>query len=328
MKIDAFCHVMPPKFLDVFRKKVEVPFYVEAMRGLWDLDARFRVMDRYEDYGQVISLSSPSLESVASPDTAAELARVANDTMADLVSRHPDRFVAAVASLPMNDVDAAVIEAERAIEQLGFKGVQVYTPVVDKPLDHLEFEPLWEKMTSFGLPIWVHPHREENVVDYGSEDMSRFMVNITLGWPYDTSVFMARMAYSGMLEKYPEVKFITHHAGAMVPSMAKRIEWFTQPEFWPEHSQPTYPLNQRPIEYMRRFYCDTAINGHTAALDCTRDFFGVDHMLFATDAPYPTPDGDLAISETIRSVEEMDLTTAEREQIYEGNLRRLLHMPI
>ena len=84
MKIDAFCHVMPPSFMRVFRKKVVVPFYVDAMRTLWDLDARFRIMDRYEDYRQVISLSSPSLESVASPETAAELARVANDAMSVL----------------------------------------------------------------------------------------------------------------------------------------------------------------------------------------------------------------------------------------------------
>jgi predicted TIM-barrel fold metal-dependent hydrolase len=328
MRIDAFCHVMPPKFMEVFRKKVVVPYYVDAMSTLWDLDARFRIMDRYEDYRQVISLSSPSLESVASPDTAAELARVANDAMADLLSRHPDRFVAAVAALPMNDVDAAVIEAERAIEQLDLRGVQVYTPVVDKPLDLFEFEPLWEKMTSYDLPIWVHPHREENVVDYGSEKHSRFNLMITLGWPYETSAFMARMAYSGMLEKYSEVKFITHHAGAMIPSLAKRVEWFTQPEFWPEHSQPTYPLKQHPIEYMKRFYCDTAINGHTAGLDCTRDFFGADHLVFATDAPYPTPDGSLAITETIRSMEEMELTNVEREQIYEGNVRRLLHIPV
>jgi aminocarboxymuconate-semialdehyde decarboxylase len=79
---------------------------------------------------------------------------------------------------------------------------------------------------------------------------------------------------------------------------------------------------------MKRFYCDTAINGHTAGLDCTRDFFGADHLVFATDAPYPTPDGSLAITETIRSMEEMELTNVEREQIYEGNVRRLLHIPV
>jgi len=327
MKIDAFCHVVPPSYLEVFRKKAVVPYYVDAMRTLWDLDTRFRVMDRYEDYRQVISLSSPSLESVASPETAVELARVANDAMASLVERHPDRFLAAVAALPMNDVDAAIFEAERAIEQLGFKGVQIYTPVVDKPLDLFEFEPLWEKLTSYGLPIWVHPHREENVVDYGSEKQSRFNLMITLGWPYETSAFMARMAYSGMLEKYSEVKFITHHAGAMIPSMAKRVEQFTQPAFWPEHSQPTYPLRYEPVEYLKRFYCDTAINGHTAGLECTHDFYGTDHMLFATDAPYPTPDGNLAIRETIRSVEEMKLTSSERTRIYEGNLRRLIGVP-
>jgi hypothetical protein len=114
----------------------------------------------------------------------------------------------------------------------------------------------------------------------------------------------------------------------MIPSMVRRIEWFAQQEFWPKHSHPTYPLKQHPIEYIKRFYCDTAINGHTAGLECARDFFRADHLVFATDAPYPTPDRDLAISETIRSVEGMDVANTERGQVYEGCLRHLLHLPI
>lgn len=328
MKIDVFCHVMPPDYLGYLRKKISVPYYVDAIRGLWDLDARFRVMDRFEHYQQVLTLSSPSLESVAKPEDAIDLARAGNDALAELVVRHPDRFPAAVAALPMNDVEAAVAEAERAIGQLGFRGVEIYTPVGDRPLDLPEFEPLWEKMSSLNLPIWVHPHREENVSDYGSEPYSRFNIMITLGWPYETSVFMARMAYSGIFEKYPDLKFITHHAGAMIPALGKRFTWFTNPQFWPEHSRSTYPLTCHPVDHLRRFYCDTAISGSTPGLACAHAFFGTDHLLFGTDTPFDMDLGYRSIRETIRSVEELGVSEAQRSQIFEGNLRRLLHLPI
>lgn len=123
--------------------------------ALTDLDLRFRHMDQYPGLRQVLSMAVPPLEYAVDATDAVDLARLANDEMAGLVQKHPDRFAAGIASLPMNDVDAAIRETERAVETLGLKGIQLYTPVNGRPLDRPEFLPLYEKMAGYGLPIWI-----------------------------------------------------------------------------------------------------------------------------------------------------------------------------
>ena len=129
------------------------------MLTLHDLDARFRIMDKFPDILEVLTVTIPPLERVADPVAAVELARVSNDEMAELVFRYPDRFVAAVANLPMNNMEAALIETDRAIKELKFRGVQIYTNVNGEPLDLPKFKPLYEKMAYYNLSILIHPDR-------------------------------------------------------------------------------------------------------------------------------------------------------------------------
>ncbi len=139
MRIDVFCHILPEPYYDWMTAQLPSGAYmqkrVRGVQSLYDLDVRFRLMDAYPGYVQVISLAAPPLEAVAPPDRSPELARVANDAMAELVDRFPDRFVGFVASLPMNHPEAAVQEAERAVRQLGATGIQVFTNVNGEPLD-------------------------------------------------------------------------------------------------------------------------------------------------------------------------------------------------
>lgn len=116
-------------------------------------------MDRYGELVQVLTLGWPPIEDVAGPDKAVDLARMANDEMAELVFKYPEKFVAAIAALPMNNIDAALKEADRAINQLHFRGVYVHTPINDKPLDSAEFLPLYEMMVHYDLPVLIHPMR-------------------------------------------------------------------------------------------------------------------------------------------------------------------------
>ena len=146
--------------------------------------------------------------------------------MAELVLKYPDRFLAGVACLPMNDMDAALTETDRAITDLGLKGVLIYTPINDKPLDAPEFIPLYEKMCQYNLPILIHPMRNPDYPDYRTENASKYRVYNTFGWPYETTVAMTRIVFSGILEKYPNLKFVTHHCGGMVPYLAERIKQF------------------------------------------------------------------------------------------------------
>jgi len=170
-KLDVFNHIMP---LEIFEQlQVWVPGHpianlFKGVPALWDLDEHRRVMDEFEDYQQILSLSNPPIETLGGPEKTPEIAEKVNDALAGLVERHPDRFPAFIASLPMNNPDASVREAERAVTELGACGVQMFTNVNDIPLSAPQFFPIFEAMARLDLPIWVHPMRLANHPDYMS----------------------------------------------------------------------------------------------------------------------------------------------------------------
>ncbi|MFQ5827029.1 MAG: amidohydrolase family protein, partial [Dehalococcoidia bacterium] len=223
MKIDIFAHLMPTKYKEALYKQAGRTFFMLEIPTLSDLEKRFRVMDAYgEDYRQVVTTVGPVPEALGGPEVAYDLARLANDEIAEAVAHHPDRFAAGVGTLPMNNMDAALKEAERAIKELGLKGVIIHTPINGKPMDSPEFMPLYELMSGFDLPIWIHPRREQTP-DYATEHTSRYWIWCIWGWPYETTAAMTRLVFSGVFDKFPNLKFITHHCGAMVPYFEKRI---------------------------------------------------------------------------------------------------------
>jgi predicted TIM-barrel fold metal-dependent hydrolase len=327
-KIDIFCHILPPKTKEVLFKKAMPCNYIDTDSGrpaLFDLDMRFRAMDQFEGLRQVLALGLPPLEYVLSPGDATDLARMANDEMAELVNRYPDRFVAAVAGLPLNDIDASLRETERTVRELKFKGIQIFSSINGKPLDRDEFMGLYEMMSGYDLPIWIHPARDKIVPDYPDEAYSKYTLFTAFGWPYETTLAMARLVFTGILEKYPMIKFITHHCGAMIPFFSKRVLLVRE---GPEPGKGT-PLTHPPLEYFKKFYADTVLGGSTPALMCGHAFFGADHLLFGSDYPYPggAERGDAALGEVIRSVEMMDIPKEEKTGIFSTNARRILRLP-
>ncbi len=330
MKIDAYTHVVPEKYKDALYAAIppQVPIrkIIDSLPTLHDMDHRFRIMDKFGDLKQVITLGIPPLEEIAPPDKSPDLARLANDEMAELVHKYPDRFVAAAASLPLNNMDAALAEADRAINELGFKGVQISTPINDKPLDSPEFMALYDKMAEHDLPIWIHPVRPGNYADYRTEEMSNYMIFIVFGWPYETSTAMTRLVFSGVFEKHPNIKFITHHCGAMIPYLKDRIACVYDNAKLRQRENFEERLTKSPLEYFKMFYFDTAINGNTAGLMCGHDFCGTEHMLFSTDMPYDNELGERFTRQTIDAVEQMDLPDSEKKKIFEDNVRGILRL--
>jgi aminocarboxymuconate-semialdehyde decarboxylase len=335
MKIDIFNHIWPqpfyhavqryvPKFLDMGKRVTSVPM-------LMDLDIRFRVMDAFPDYYQVLSLSSPPVEVLASsPSDAATLARIANDSVAEVCDRHPDRFPGFIATLALTDAETMVTEAERAIDTLGAVGVLIYTNAAGRPIDGPEFEPLYERMARYGLPIWIHPTRTAAVSDYPSEARSRYEIWWTLGWPYETTAAMARIAFSGVLDRYPTLQFITHHGGGVAPMLEGRLGpgW---DQMGTRTSDEDYfallrRLKHRPIDYFRMFYADSALFTSAGATRLALDFFGVDRFLFASDAPFDPEQGPMYIRETIRILDALDIDPPSREKIYAGNAMSMLQL--
>ncbi len=332
MKIDVFPHILPPKYKDALYKSAPSGFYIqdviETLPTLYDLEHRFRIMDKFEGLLQVLTLSSPPIEKIGDIKKAIDLAKLANDEMAELVLKYPDRFVAAVASLPMLDIDATLKEIDRAITDLRFRGIQLNTPVNDKPLDSAEFLTIYEKMSQYNLPIWIHPVRDADFTDYRTEKRSKYMIFHVFGWPYETAAAMTRLVFSGILEKYPNLKFITHHCGSLVPYLEQRIIGAYDHAEMLRGAKYKQGLTKSPIEYFKMFYNDTAIYGSTPGLMCAYAFCGADHLLFGTDFPYDNQYGERYIRQTIISIEQMDISDLEKRMIFEDNARKLLRLPI
>lgn len=328
MIIDAYSHIIPPRYKAIMQKMVPEIHDRRILPelSLWDLDVRFRIMDKHEPLRQVLTLGRIPVEHIAGPEKAAELAMRADDEMAELVAKYPHRFAGALATLPMNNMDAALKETDRAVQELGFKGVYVNTPVDEKPLDLPEFLPLYEKMCRYDLPIVLHPMRKYDHPDYLTEKESKYDMAHLFGWPYDTTSAMARLVFSGIMEKFPTLKVVTHHLGGMVPFYATRIQQFT--EFNDRRQYSLIPkLKKEAIEYFRRFYADTATYGNPKALDCGIDFFGADHVLFGIDFPLADLEyGDRNYRETIKALEQVDISAEDKKKIYELNARELMKL--
>jgi predicted TIM-barrel fold metal-dependent hydrolase len=336
LKIDVFPHILPKPFYDRLMEVAPrgglMVKRVQNIPVMIDLDKRFEVMDRHEGYMQVLTLSAPPLENVAGPELSPELAKMANEEMAKLVERYPDRFPGFVASLPMNNPDAAMREIDHAINELGATGVQIFSNVNGEPLDKPEYLQLFERMAELDLPMWMHPARTADHPDYVGESRSKFDIWWAFGWPYETAVAMARLLFSGLFDRQPNLKIITHHLGGMVPHFEGRVggglDQLGKRTDDPDDMAARGRLQQRPIDYFRMFYGDTALFGPAHAVECGLDFFGAEHVLFGTDMPFDPEGGPGFVRDTIKAIGEMRVTDEVREQIFEGNARRLLRLKL
>jgi predicted TIM-barrel fold metal-dependent hydrolase len=320
MKIDIYNHVLPKAYLDLVKQHSKELGMVKRMSGirmLWDMEHRVQMLrEKFPDVQQVLTLGLPSPELLGDAAHSPEFARVANDGMAEMVRKYPKEFPAFVASLPMNNPRAAIDEMDRAINQLGAKGIQIVTHVAGKPLDDPEFFPIFERITNHhDRPIWMHPARPASRADYAGEPKSKYEIWQVLGWPFETSVAMARMVFSGLLEKLPKIRIITHHCGGMIPYFAGRAEtlWaqLGSRSVDEEESQVLKRLSKPPMEYFKMFYGDTVLGGAAAPLACGIAFFGVDKVVFASDCPFDPEGGPMFIRDGIRSVEELNLSEGD-----------------
>jgi aminocarboxymuconate-semialdehyde decarboxylase len=327
--IDIYCHIFPDRFFqDMTKAAPKLENIGKRLRGvtkLFDLDARFKEMDQFGDYRQIISLPNPAIEDIVPPDVGLELARVANDAMAELCRKHPQRFPGFAAAVCLTDVEGSIVEARRAIKDLGARGVQIFTSIAGEPLDQPKFDLFFADIAAFGLPIWLHPVRNASMPDYPSEQKSRFEMWWCFGWPYDTSVAMMRLVFSGLLDRYPDLKIITHHLGGMIPYYDGRVgagmNVLGQRTSDEDYSQILRSLKRPHMDYLHDFYGDTALFGGGAhAVRCGLDFFGADHVVFATDTPLGP------IAPTIDAIKQLDLAPADQRKIFSGNAEKLMKM--
>ncbi|HEY1361089.1 MAG TPA: amidohydrolase family protein [Xanthobacteraceae bacterium] len=325
--VDIYCHIFPDRFFQEMNRigprLGNIGARLRGVRKLFDLDERFREMDRFGDYREIVSLPNPPIEDFATGAAGLELARIGNDAMAELCARYPERFPSFVAAVSLTDVEGSVAEARRAVTELGAGGIQIFTNIAGRPLDEAVFAPIFATMAELGQPIWLHPARTAAMTDYPSEPKSRFEMWWCFGWPYETSVAMVRLVLSGLFDRHPDLKIVTHHLGGMIPFYDGRIgpglQVLGSRTLDEDYSKVLSSLKRPHLDYLHDFYADTALfGGGVHAVRCGLEFFGSEHVVFATDTPLGP------IAPTIEAIGRLDITKDERRRILVGNAERLL----
>lgn len=312
--IDAFAHFYPPEFMTrLFALNVSLPVFVQRTPAFESESFRIEELDRNEIETQVIALGTPAFDDLFGAQDraqAAELARIGNDGIARLAARHPKRFIGAT-TLPLinaNELDGTLQELERTAADPHIKAVQVYTRVGSVGVDDARFEPLWERIAALDLTVLLHPTGgTDNPLAHD------YLLWLTFGWPFETSLVMLRLVYGGLFRRHPNLKILTHHLGAFIPLMAARVQGVN---FTLEHTGGI-ALDEPLRDSLKRFYGDTSVNGYAPALNAGYEFFGAEHVLFGTDYPY------VPIAPQRNAVAQWEMSAQDKDKIVQGNARRL-----
>lgn len=297
--IDMFNHYLPPEFYDrvtALGGGAHMLTRARNMRAMSDLSYRLKKMEEFEGYQQVPCIVSPNVEQVVGPEHTAELARFANECFYTLTQKYPDKFPTFVATLPLDDLEKATIEAEYAITQLGAAGVQIFTNRNGHPVDSAGFYQLFDKLNDLDAVLWVHPIRTYQEPFYPEEREEKYELWWTMMWPIETTMAAGRLMYSGLFQRCPKLRVVLHHAGGMLPMLGGRIDNGLQLYGTRTAGQKQY-LTESPVKGLdqsaefRKFYADCATFGSASAIRAGMDFFGLEHMLFASDMPFDPEDG-------------------------------------
>lgn len=300
MKIDTFAHILTPNYYqEMLKINSDIPnqYPFIKIKTLLDLNERLTKWPA-KDVKQVISFANINAEDYVDGKQAAILCNKANDELAEVVKENPQFFEAGVGMLAMNNIDASCTMLEKIQASEYLVGVQIFTLHLGKSIADPKFEPIFKMAAELGLPLWLHP-----VFDTRKPDN-----NLVFSWEYELSQAMLQLVQSNLFEKYPNIKIIVHHAGAMAPFFTGRID---------------HILDKQHANDFKKFYVDTAILGNPDALRLAINYYGIDHVLFGTDAPFGImPAGATDIITT--AIDSLGLSKDELAKIYEKNYLRLV----
>jgi aminocarboxymuconate-semialdehyde decarboxylase len=326
MIIDFHNHFYPPEFIDAVRKGpsnftvtddadgnpvLHSPGdYNVVVPGHRDIQHRTQVLDEAGVDMQVVTFTCPGTN-FESPDRAAWLAPLINDALAKIKNERSDRFTA-LAHLPMNNPSAAVQEAERAIDQLGFRGFMPFGNANGVPLADERYWPLFELVNENEAVMYIHP-----TYPLGVEAMTEYMLMPMVGFLFDTTLAATHLVMAGVPERFPKIKWVLAHLGGTIPYLVERLDrCFYAYEVSRKH------ISKPPSEYLKNFFYDT-VNFDPTALRMAIDFAGVNQILAGSD--YPHLIGSLGkMQESIRG---LGLPTEDEAKVFGGNTRRLLGLP-
>jgi predicted TIM-barrel fold metal-dependent hydrolase len=328
-RIDAHTHFSSLKVLDALEQADGKPFVLSrtyrTKPALVDAKARLEILDRNEVDIHVL-VPIPWLEAfprvVHDRALAPQFARMMNDEIAAVVAAHPRRF-RGVALLASVDPDAMVAELTRCVKELGFVGAYLPVGPTARRMDHPDFEPLYRAVVDLDVMLWLHPSRPP-LADYTDEKTSLYQVWQQMGWPYDTTAAMYRIVFSGVFERHPSLRIITHHHGGFVPYYqgGMRGSWAASEE---EGRELSDRVSRPYIDHFKKFYCDTACKDFVPkVLELALDFFGPERMLFGSDTPFGAGDGQSFTGGALRSIKAMQIAPDVRRTILSANAQRIL----
>ena len=322
--VDAYSHILPPA---VYERLVEVHPHdevtnLETATHLMSVENRLADMADFGVDRQVLTLAHPPIWEGLPEDDALDVMRLANDEVARIAEAHPDSFIP-VATVPRLTGDF-VDEVHRAVDDLGMVGVQTFTNVEGQLLDAPEFDDFYAAMNDADVPLWIHPQLYR-WHDFASEDTWLYKA---LGWPFDTTVALARLVFNGVMDRHENLRVVSHHTGGFLPFVDERIRSFYQSRSEdPELYVGSVRDLAEPIDaYFGRIYGDTAVSsrGKQLTLRCGYEFFGPDNLLFGADYPFGPSGGRYWLRETIPAVEAMEVPEADRDAVLGGNLLELV----
>lgn len=337
MIIDAHTHMMNAKYFEQLagkggkwgQERVEFGRGV-AQRKPHFTDVRERVaqLERTGIDFQVVTPQSTFDCNLLPGELSAQLAyaRVLNDSMAALREESKGRLLPA-GTIPMAGFEqGSRQELERAVNTLGLRGIGINTNIRGKPIDAPEFEQFWACVNEMEVPVFIHPVKPAGTTDRPYEAEYDLVHNF--GWPFETTLMLCRLVFSGIMERYPRLRVVSHHlGGGLLPFyMGRTLETYE-----PENQRANYggqaeALPKPLFEYFRRFYYDTAVGGSAPSTKLGYEVFGADPLLFATDAPWGPGSGEFRLRDYPKVIESLDIPEADKRKILGENARRLLKL--
>lgn len=320
--IDVHNHFYPPEYIDAIRSgesiiavktdaegnpEIHYPGdFNTAVPGHRDIAYRQEVLERLGVDTQIITLTTPGTH-VESPAIAAKYASLVNDCFARIVADRSPRF-AAMATLPLNDPAASVREFRRATEQLRLPGAMLFSNVNGVALADQRYWPLYELANDQGAVLHIHPTNPKDV-----SQMTDFWLMPLVGFLFDTTVAAAHLVFSGVAERYPNIKWVLGHLGGGIPVLAERLD-----RGYRAFKECRANISKAPSEFLRTWYYD-CVNFDHDALKLGIAFAGADHLMAASD--YPHAIGSLELMKS--SINGLDIPDAEKAKIFGGNAARL-----
>ena len=276
--------------------------------AMTDVSRRIEDMDRTGIDVEVVSLSTPNVFFTGAEHQPA-VAKMVNDSYAGLIARHPKRFKG-FASIPMDAPDEALKELHRAIDTLKLNGVILLSNIAGKPLTAPQYRPFFEEANRMKLCIFLHPMLPAN-----SDAFREYVLGPIIGFPFDTSLAVARMCYDGMFEQLSDIRWIIGHLGGAIPYLMERMD-----NGFRDFAECRAKIDKLPSVYLKRLYYDTvSFSPHT--LKMVRDMVGAEHMVMGSDYPHLLGSIDRAVT----SIEGLEIEDGEKERIYSGTALSILN---